>query len=340
MPITSTVDEPPMFTPEEITSVRSGGMQASAPPAQNPATPAKAKRHSRPAKVTAPSATTAHKDAAATAIIVPAAILRLHPSLGIDAAEFAASHTEVIDDMTDDLRRGAPAAARPLVVSDGMGGYLALDNVELAVAAGLCAARAPDLMMSVILTDTVDPARTVREQLSSSRGKSGWEQHAALEPIFAGHIVRQRLRELDLKIGWETRVSKVLKLGQLDPAILDAVDRFTIPVKEAGQIVDAWKEPARREQMTAVLADLRAGSNQPLDAKKCFKALLSAVRPEVVEPAWVEAGDGRRNYVAADGTVLATGLVLEGRWSAEGAPMSAAQWQAFAKGMLRTMDVR
>ena len=44
---------------------------------------------------------------------------------------------------------------------------------------------------------------------------------------------------------------------------------------------------------------------------------------------------GRRDYVASDGTVLATVSTVDGRWTAEGCVMSSTQWQAFGKGMLR-----
>lgn len=327
-------------TPSSIQQADQLGADAPQPLAPAAETPTRVRRASagRSRSKASPAPAVRKVDPSATTFIVPASQLIFHPDLGIDADEFAAAYTDEIEQIVDQLRRGLAPVVRPNVVALADGRFGALNGLEVVAAYNRLTARTADLTASVILMGGVNAASMVVEQLSVGRGRSGWEQYAALSPIFAGTSVRGKLRALDLDVDrWESKISKVMKVGELDPDVLAAVIRLTIPVKEAGQVVDAWKSDDKRAAMREVLAAERLKSNLPLDARLLFKAMLSAGRPDVVEPRWREADGGTREYVAADGSVLATIKVIDGRWSGEGGPMSASQWQSLTKGMPRPL---
>lgn len=284
----------------------------------------------RPSNADAASATSYPEGGA----IVPMTSLIIHPDLSITVEEMIEGHGDAVEEAADHLRRGIAPVEPPQVTRLEDGRFGALTGLEWVTACSQHAMRHPDATIRVRIGAGIDPAAQVCEWLSSPRGRSGWEQYCGIRGLFEGGGVRDRLRALDLDVDkWESRVSKVLKVGRLPSEILETVVVLTIPVKEAGQIVDSWADEAKRSIMQALLAEARRTGNARLHAGTLFKSMLAAVRPEVVEPVWQNDTDGNRKFVAADGTLLATLSKVDDRWVAEGEHMTAAQLRAMTKGM-------
>ena len=78
------------------------------------------------------------------------------------------------------------------------------------------------------------------------------------------------------------------------------IDPFTIRnVAQAGKIVDAWQDPAKRDLMKDVL-DRSAGTNERIKAAPLFKALLDAIEPSDPRSGW--SGDEASSQTLHDGS--------------------------------------
>lgn len=277
----------------------------------------------------------ARQKRARATLFVSASDIMIHPTLGIDFTPFARAHSATIDAIVDDLRSERGIQALVTVVRDG-GGFWAVDHPEIVVAAQLYAGdTSAAVLLQVCIIEAFDPSAIVREQFAQSRGKSGWEQYGPLKEIFRNAPVAERLRELNLPATMGSMISKVLKVGSLDQRLLSAVNRYTIPVKEAGNVVDAWKDKFAREKMLIKLAELQKETNDLLDARQCFIALLKASKSHHARPEMSLADEGNMTFTAADGAILATGIVVEGHWTFEGVAMKSADWALFIQSMPR-----
>lgn len=260
--------------------------------------------------------------------------LVLHPDLDITATELEGIASERIEEVVDQLRRGIAPAEMPRAMVLGDGQFGALTGLETVVAAQRVSAKHPALHVTVLVAEPLTEADGLVAAMHNVRGKSGWEQYREIMKTFGDGGVRAKLRELDLPIKqWESRVSKVLKVGRLDPDILRAVNKLTIQVKEAGQVVDGWADPAKRLKMERVLGELVRGTNSLLDARPLFRALLKVGRPEITLPTWTTNEGGDQVFATADGTVLATLTVSAEGWLLHGRPMTAEEHRAMISGL-------
>lgn len=280
------------------------------------------KRSKRVAQSPSRKQASANADASAPSISIAkvrVGALLIHPVLAITAEDLEATEADRIDEIADQIRRRVKLGECPRVNALADGTFGALTHLDSVTAAMRVARKNPDLELEVIIEPAASGADLVVDALHTSRGRSGWEQYRMVSSDFGAGKVRERLRELELPIEkYESRISKVLKVGRLDPSILNAVNKLTIPVKEAGQIVDAWDDESKRDVMKQIIAGEQRQTNGLLDARMLFRAMLKALLPDKKPPVWRADGAGNQVLVAADGGELAT-LTIEGdRFRLEG----------------------
>ena len=260
--------------------------------------------------------------------------LKLHPNLKLSPEDLQGAASTLVDEIADQFRRGIAPAEIPRVVALDSTYFGATTALETVVAAQRVAAEQANFEIDVLVDLVASGANQVISAFHNGRHRSGWEQYGLIASVFGNAKVRAKLRELDLPIEkWEFKISKVLKVGRLDPVILEAVNKLTIPIKEAGQVVDGWRDEEKRSAMLQVLEEEKRGINGLLDAKALFRKLLRAGCPDLPQPVWEDGTEGERILRDVDGKELATLTMAGDRWRLEGALLSPRLCQHLVKAL-------
>ncbi|WP_311270961.1 hypothetical protein [Sphingobium sp. WCS2017Hpa-17] len=260
------------------------------------------------------------------AISVDATVLTIDERFSMSFDELSTCHAEAAAAARSDLYLGRPQSAFPIVTASADGRYSVLTELPLILAA-LALARdeaEPVTLMVIVVAEPPGPA-LLNAMLNGPCTPSLYEQSCYIRGCTAKYGGRRAwmcAEQIDLK-RWEGRFSKIAKIGELDPGLLERIDPFSISNAEiAGRIVDIWSDPQQRAVAQEVVAQEARATNARLKAPALFKKIVRAVDGVGTSFAISPWRNGACEMRSLDGSLIATARADHSGWTITGGDAS------------------